>query len=379
MRIYALTGGLFRWNTFNYWLVLVMLLGYPMLVRQRDLSTRTLQLLIAYLAVQLLWSPDLRAGVQHLLGAVSFFGILVYFIRAARDDTFWHWLAVVNGVVAGWAGLLFFLQYEHLPYINSNAWVFVPLAALFTACLAATVNRPVRRGRIVLRLATLINCVWVILSGSRGGMLMALLCVLYLASVIPGWSRRFLSVAGALLLGCTLLFQFSDRLDFVQHRLDKTIDAHYSLASRTSGRSDLAIGGWRMFLEQPLLGVGTGGFAVSWAKLERWEGMSGYRLGKDAEAHSGWVKSLAEGGVPAIVLHAAFVVSFFLVGLRTRSRRLSWFGLLVSTELAVAFASTEFQGKGLWFLSAGAIVLLNTESARIARSGLEPSPDDNSG
>ena len=172
-------------------------------------------------------------------------------------------------------------------------------------------------------------------------------------------SRRVLYLTGGMLLGCGLAVHFADRLEYVQHRLDKSIDTEYSLASRTSGRSDLAIGGWRMFLANPIKGVGTGGFAVSWARLPDREGMSDYRAGKDSEAHSGWIKTLAEAGLPGFLLHAGFVLSFAIAGWRTGGRQQFYLGLLVTVSLIVAFISTEFQAKGIWFFAAGAVVVLN--------------------
>jgi hypothetical protein len=44
-------------------------------------------------------------------------------------------------------------------------------------------------------------------------------------------------------------------------------------------------------------------------------------------------------------------------------------GISVTLTLAVAFISTEFQGKGLWFLAAGALTLLNREHMLAAAAG----------
>jgi hypothetical protein len=315
--------------------------------------------LVALLSLQLILSPDLSAGVQHMLGIIAFFGLSVYFARATDDESVWYWLAIVNGVAAAAGGLVYYVQQDQLRYINANAWAFLPLTALFSACLSVRFSDRDRRGQPFLWGLVLTNVVWVVLSGSRGGLLIALSCVFFLISAIPGLSRRFLYLAGGFLLGCALAIHFADRLEYVQHRLDKSIDSQYSLASRTSGRSDLAIGGWRMFLANPIQGVGTGGFAVSWARLDDREGMSDYRAGQESEAHSGWIKTLAEAGLPGFLLHAGFVLSFAVVGWRSRQRQQFYLGLLVTTSLLVSFISTEFQAKGIWFFAAGAIVVLS--------------------
>src|SRR5438105_3522577 len=53
-RLFLLTGGLWRYNTFNYWLLIVMLLSIPFLLQLHDTQTRLLELLLILLAVELL-------------------------------------------------------------------------------------------------------------------------------------------------------------------------------------------------------------------------------------------------------------------------------------------------------------------------------------
>ena len=138
-------------------------------------------------------------------------------------------------------------------------------------------------------------------------------------------------------------------------RLTKLFDSAETLTSRTSGRWDLALGGWHIFLEHPL-GVGTGAFASAWATLRDQRGISAFQ-GTSKEAHSAWVKILVENGVPGILLFGAFILSFAVLGWKRRSSGLFLPGLLVTFALSVAFVADEFQGKGLWFL-AGAVLLL---------------------
>ena len=49
------------------------------------------------------------------------------------------------------------------------------------------------------------------------------------------------------------------------------------------------------------------------------------------------------------------------VGLRKHDRDLFLLGLLVTSAFGAALLAKEFQGKGLWFFVAGAIVLLNQD------------------
>jgi O-antigen ligase len=153
-------------------------------------------------------------------------------------------------------------------------------------------------------------------------------------------------------------------------RIEKLFDPGRSMTGRTSGRSDLALGGWYIFLENPL-GVGTGGFGKAWANLGRREGLSEFRRGVEFQAHSAWVKVLVENGVPGAVLLAAFILSFTAAGLTSPIRGAASLGLLVTITISTALLSTEFQSKGVWFLAAGATVVL---SLRPRVTGQHPHP-----
>ena len=76
-RVYLLTGGPLRWNTFNYCLLLVMVLYVPFLVRLRDRHSVTLFAFIGLLFVDLSISRELSEGIQHILGIITIFGILI--------------------------------------------------------------------------------------------------------------------------------------------------------------------------------------------------------------------------------------------------------------------------------------------------------------
>jgi O-antigen ligase len=173
--------------------------------------------------------------------------------------------------------------------------------------------------------------------------------------------RTLLFGSVAALVSVVILSQFTTLQDNALNRLHLLVDSRASLSTRTSGRFDLALGGWYIFEDHPF-GVGTGGFRVTWAELGRREGLSRFAEGREMAAHAGWVKVLAENGLPGILLLGAYVVSFAVSGWRARNPELLRLGLLVSAILAVAWISSEFQNKPLWFLAAGATVLLDRKS-----------------
>lgn len=357
-RVFLLQGGIWRWNTLNYWLLFVIVASLADLVKLKDTQTRLAQLFILLLVIQLMISQEWVNGIQHLLNITALFGLIVYFTRVRHDKHVWYWLGLVNGTLGAVGSLVFYLQKSHLPYINPNALAFFSLTAIFAICLGFHFAEKRRMGQPVLVILAAINYVWIFLSGSRGDLLIATFCMLFLTLSGRGHLKRSAYIAIALLMGIALSNQFGDLQANTLHRLDKLFDKQASAVSRTSGRSDLALGGWYIFLQHPL-GVGTGSFAPEWARLNNPEGLSGFRKGQEVAAHSGWIKILAENGIPGILLLAGFVLSFSLSGWRRRAQGLLLPGLLVTAVLGVAFLSTEFQAKGLWFLAAGVITLLS--------------------
>src|SRR6266566_4119982 len=63
-----LSGGLWRWNTLNYWLLIVSVLFWPSLLRLDHLQSRILLPFILLLGLELLLSPDPSGGLQHVFG-----------------------------------------------------------------------------------------------------------------------------------------------------------------------------------------------------------------------------------------------------------------------------------------------------------------------
>jgi O-antigen ligase len=120
--------------------------------------------------------------------------------------------------------------------------------------------------------------------------------------------------------------------------------------------------GWYIFSEHPWFGVGTGGFVQAELNLPTHIAVAKSRFERKA-AHAGWIKMLAENGIPGGALLLGYVLSFAAVGWRTRDRELRRLGVLTTTVLGLAFVSTEFQSKGLWFLAAGSTVLLQRRPA----------------
>jgi len=370
-RHFIMTGGLWRWNTFNYWLLVVIGLSVPFLWRLSDPHTRLLRLLLLLLSLELIVSPNLSSGQQHLLNVVTVLGLLVYFAPASQNDALWYWLGMMCGSLGAAGGLLYYVQRDELPWINANAWALFPITALFGICLGFPAAAERKRGQLIFALLATTNFVWVFLSASRGNLLIATCCALLLILAVRGVRRRAVVLAAAALIVFWIPAQFTDLQDRALFRIEKLFNSSQSLAKRTSGRSDLVLGGWYIFVDHPL-GVGTGGFGSAWANLGRREGLSGFARGVEIPSHSAWMKILAENGIPGIILLVSYVFSYAVVGWRSGDRQLLFLGSLVTVTFCVAWISTEFSSKGLWFLAAGATTMLHRRRiAALLRVGEE--------
>lgn len=355
-RTMIMTGnGLLRWNSFNYWLLLVMLLNLPALARLRDVHSRLLALFVVVLALGVVISPLRSEGLETTLSIATAFGILVYALRAARIRGAWSGLAAVTGAASAAVSLVFLIQRSRFPSMNPNVWVFCPITGIFAVALGLPAARS-RAARLLLPVVAAIDMVWVYLSGSRGGIVLGALGVLYVLFRLRSGAGRIAAVAAGVLLAVVVTARFTGLEQYTIHRVSKALDASEGLRERTSGRSDLMLGAWYMFLDHPL-GVGTGGFAPSWSKLGIRRGMTDYAYGAEKEAHAAWAKTLAENGALGFVLLLLYVASFAYAATRAPAgtRSLGW---LTAAVLFAAFFSTEFAGKALWLLAASATAFL---------------------
>jgi len=366
-RSLLMTGGLLRFNTFNYLLIAMMLLALPLIERLRDTQTRLLQAFVVLAVLGVAVSGDHAGGAQHVMNILAPIGLMVYFMRARHDGRIFYWVGLLNGLVSGIGGMVFFLQIDRLPWVtpdaqdrfmNANAFSYFPLTGLFSVCLAF----PLVGGRDQTKLGLLAtaNVLWVFLSGSRGSMFVALCCTAFLLSTSAGLSRRAVFLLVAPLAAIAAVSTFGGLQDRAIGRITKLFDSSYSLAGRTSGRTDVAIVGWRMFSQNPL-GVGTGAFAAEYSVTDADELAF---AGTHKQAHSAWIKTLAENGIVGLVLLIIYVWSFAVSARRRGPPGIGALGLLVSAVLSIAFFSAEFQGKGLWFLAAGATVLMHYRVAQ---------------
>jgi O-antigen ligase len=295
--------------------------------------------------------------MEHLVGLSAVFGMAGFCLRGGATEENWLWIARVANVLAAAGGPVYFLLRRDLLYINPNAWAYLPVAALLLAGVASTVAPAGERRGLLLPLCVAANLAWIFLSGSRGSFVVGLVAVGLFVWMWKGRRGASLAIVSVVLIAIVGTGLFSDLQSGMAERLGKTFEDERSLSNRTSGRSDLVIVGWRMFLDNPM-GVGTGGF-MAVARGYGWVGnLAVFRTHEELQAHSAWIKTLAENGVPGILLFGGFVASFAVVGWRRRAQGVATLGFAVSAILAIAFVSTEFQSKGVWLFAAAGLVVV---------------------
>jgi O-antigen ligase len=160
-----------------------------------------------------------------------------------------------------------------------------------------------RRGLFGLLVAIFI--VGLFLSGSRSGFLLVLLAVaaLLVGRRLPNRFRMAVGAAGVAAILAAALLVSSAVPGTLGRRVAQTFDPSLSMEQRISARPLLWSCAGRLFLENPLAGVGLGAF--SWRLPDALAGRAESLAVRDNPG-SAYVQALAETGLPGLVLTIAF-------------------------------------------------------------------------
>lgn len=361
----ALTVGFWRYNTVGYVLAFGAVTNLPALQRALAIvHVRWAASLLLAVTLGLALSRNFVIGSQISLDFLAYFGLLAYVLRVADDGETWYWMGVVGGTLGALATPLYFAGQSSLVYTNPNVIVFTPVAALFATWLGFITSPHDGRRQMQLGVLAATNLLWTFLSTSRGGLITAGICALFLLFAVRSAGRRLVLVASSVLLAVVVMSSFTKLQESAVARFQLLFDSSVSSRLRTSGRDELARGALEMFTRNPM-GVGTGSFEASWAELGSVNGQRVFmRSGQQFAAHAGWLRVLAENGVIGIVLLAGFILSFGWVGLHRGRDHGRLLGLSVTLAIGTALVSTEFHLKAQFFLAAGATALLHGNWAR---------------
>lgn len=354
-RVYLMSGGVLRWNTFNYVLLVLLFVRLPLALRERSGQAFMITCLVLLQSIELFHSQNRESGVQIVLGVASFLGILTV-VRAARHRVrLFLWLAYLVAVISAVGSGVLLALGAGASEMNKNSYAYFPLCGVLAICGVLPLAGSKGPWLKVFVPLVLVNVMWVFATGSRGTTVLAFCGVVWMLASLPSASLRMGAIGAAGAATLLLAVVASSQIEYSLERIEKSMDSSRSLANRTSGRSDLAIAGWNLFLSNPL-GVGTGSFSVEYARISRQIGVTSFE-GKNLAAHSGWIRVLAENGFIGFGLLAGFVATFFMQSQRLENRSFRWSGMMTSVILGLAFLTTEFQSKPLWLLAALTLVV----------------------
>ncbi len=313
---------------FYYLLALIALAYFGLNLRQVAILDRPQQLLFAVIALNFAWiaftfyvngQPGRGASFLwnrhfHLLMLVPLF-FLFRRVRL-RDDLILFALLgsvlVTTGDIA--VDLYRGVDYRHTS-INPNG--FGPILLAFSAILLFHALENSQRWRKILAFsgcAIAIACV--ILSKSRNtwltGAILILILAIYMTRALPAWKRIGIAITITLILMSTYL------MPIVKSRIDQGIGDvtayiardDYSDATPLQSigvRAELWKTAWLTFVENPLFGVGVGGFPES-ARANSQRFQVNEVVHEFKHPHNQYLGALATRGVPGLLLLMMFML-----------------------------------------------------------------------
>lgn len=262
------------------------------------------------------YSYETKLGVMRFLcyGAIALAGLQLLH-DTDRLRSFSHFTSIFGGLLAVFAllqdfssnGKLYWVRtprfggYIFGPYVNHNHYAGM-MELLFPFPLLMALRERKHVGlRILYGFAAFIMLVSIVLSGSRGGMLAALLQLGLIAALNSRGEKRWMSSKPLIgfVIACALFaFWWADakvmsRIESLQSHSDKGIDVVRVQIVRDSVA---------MVKERPLLGFGVGNFANVYPK---------YRSFFDNrvvnQAHNDYLQMLVETGILGFALTLAFI------------------------------------------------------------------------
>jgi len=326
--------------------------------------------LVLVLAFGLVYSRDPVCGIERVV-ELSFLGVLVAYFLPRIIAGFSSPIKMIRNIlltIVALAGVTTLLTLFGLGAGNRSfaasylSWSYFLGIAILSglALLDISTNRLLRVTIVVFEPLFLISMV---LAKARG----PLISLFAVGMVVLFWKGR-LSIGKK--IGIALSFLAIFAMFFAI--LPREVWSRYELlfaeqkGSSVEARVDAYKFAGELFLEHPLLGVGTGGFRASYGSRE-----SPYSL---SYAHNAFLEVGAENGLLGLFFYVGFLMSLFLFARRILKdgntvktvRELTFGCLLVFIFL---FVGSQFSGAIIGrnaLLFAGLIVLLGTEARHTA-------------
>ena len=182
------------------------------------------------------------------------------------------------------------------------------LSAAVFACVVLSENAKRFQRIMILGLATVLGSLMV-LTFSRGGTVILLGSLLLYYVVVRRTSRRTVVVLVAI-SAIGLIISYGTR----EITGGKVVDRY--TRTDTSNRFAIAVNGWGIYVDHPVLGVGTSNFTEAITETE---------FARETGAHNELIRAAAEHGTLGLLTWLLFIGSVFMVALRNgeahRARR----------------------------------------------------------
>jgi O-antigen ligase len=327
----------------------------------------TLTMFVGWAALTIVWAEDpgeaLTAAYQYAVSAVLFLVVLVA-VRT-RHDLRWILGALLSGaVIAAAVGVVDPPAEASEGRLTSTILDPNVLAASLVAgaALAWGVFALSRSGPARL-LAVLAGCACgtsVLFTGSRGGLLAALITLLAAVALAGGRRLRIAAAAILLITTCAVFFA-AFAPDELSERLTQPTRGEERIQE---GRTTIWQVAWRGFEDKPVTGLGAGNFRVSSKRYVLEPGVLARTdevIEKPAVVHNAHLEVLTELGLIGALLYAVLVGcslgSLILAASRFRQtgdETMRTVALSLSLALIAMLAANFFfsdqYGKELWVL-----------------------------
>jgi O-antigen ligase len=289
--------------------------------------------------VALLWTDDLVRGVD--LASKSYYWFLSFMVASVSFARY-SYKRIVDAFLLGLfiTSLIVLLQLVGIiPIKSGRAVAFmgpITLSLLFVLGITLIsfyfLRTPALRGKILIMIVMLLYVVGLAVSGGRIGYLVCILLSPLILHNILG-RRYILGLATAVILGAVIAVS----VPVVQQRAMETLnntEAFFTSNQKNSSvglRFQMWSGAVHMFLDNPLLGVGTGGFNSAIREYTKEP-----RLHTFDQPHNSYLYVASSFGIVGIVSFGWIIVVFFRKGWHLRHR--------IEGYSLVAFALVLFLG-----------------------------------
>jgi O-antigen ligase len=253
--------------------------------------------LLAVSLSRLPWRVGWSATVGIQLAAMAFVFAVIGIGQYVTRNIFWNPKVIVDNA---YAPVSWFYRVNSVFYDPSIYGRFLVVGIL--VCLVFVLFAPDGAAWAALIVATV---TWIGLVPSFSQSSFAALAAGIAAALIVLWRRR---AVAPVLLAAAAVAVVSLGVPQVRHRLL----GKAGLSSATGGRSKLVSNGFKLVEHHPLIGVGAGGFKLSYARIS---GIPG-KEPKAAASHDTPITVAAETGLPGLVLLAWLVVAGLMIAFR---------------------------------------------------------------